>query len=211
MHESTGQNEQNGRTDRRTYLKALGAGALSTGMAGVAGCLGAEAETRGDGCIDTSSVDTSQFETYTNTKDGDGYSINYPVGWRISDDYAQQAYFEPKEPENAEISGTLLVTVEKAAGKTADGLVEAELEKAEERGFDDFEILCRKEVTLSSGQTGPFASFDGYGGGRLMFLVVIENGTSYTVEADLVMTETSVSETTRRLTAAVESFALPGK
>lgn len=36
----------NGRTDRRTYLKAIGAGALATGMAGVAGCLGAEAEKR---------------------------------------------------------------------------------------------------------------------------------------------------------------------
>lgn len=196
----------NGRTDRRTYLKAIGAGALATGMAGIAGCLGAEAEGTG-GCIDASSVDASQFGTYR-SKDGDGYSINYPADWRVSDDYDQQAYFEPRDPANAEISGTLLATVEKAAGKTADRLVEAELEKAEEHGFDDFEILCRKEVTLSSGQTGPFASFDGYGGARYLLLVVIESGTSYTVEADLVMTKTSVSETTRHLTAAVESFAL---
>jgi hypothetical protein len=198
------------KSSRRTYLKALGAGALATGIAGVAGCLGAEAEGTG-GCIDASSVDTSQFDTYTNTKDGGGYSINYPAGWRISDDYAQQAYFEPKEPEKDEITGTLLVTVEKAAGKTADGLVEAELEKTKENSFDDVEIHCQKEVTLSSGQTGSFASYDAFGGARYILLVVIENGTSYTIEADLVMTETSVPKTTRHLTAAVESFALTRK
>ena len=34
---------KNGSTDRRTYLKAVGAGTLATGMVGIAGCLGRDA------------------------------------------------------------------------------------------------------------------------------------------------------------------------
>jgi hypothetical protein len=54
-----------GRTDRRTYLKTLGAGALTTGMVGVAGCLGAEAENRNgsnDGDDNGSATDANETQ-----------------------------------------------------------------------------------------------------------------------------------------------------
>lgn len=62
----------NGRTDRRTYLKAIGAGTLITGIAGLAGCLGAEAETRdnsdGNGsAADANGAQEGKAETDTPT------------------------------------------------------------------------------------------------------------------------------------------------
>ena len=65
----------NGRTDRRTYLKAIGAGALATGMAGLAGCLGAEAETRGNS-DSRETTDSSDNETTTNADEAQASGSN---------------------------------------------------------------------------------------------------------------------------------------
>ena len=77
------------RTNRRTYLKAIGAGALATGIASVAGCLGAEAEKRnGSGGDSGSSADTNNAQeggekpdapTETSNDGGSGGPVSEPA------------------------------------------------------------------------------------------------------------------------------------
>lgn len=88
----------NGRTDRRTYLKVLGAGALTTGMVGVAGCLGAEADTRrgsnDNGGTDTGGDDSdsgsincedlrAEFTAYNAAGTPLIFKFDYPQDWEV--------------------------------------------------------------------------------------------------------------------------------
>ena len=252
-------------TDRRTYLKALGAGALAAGMAGIAGCLGAEAEgnngsnsdggsttagtgaqgggtktnastdaegdegsgelvstssadgdttTNGTGaaqsnggestneCVDSGAVDTSGFETYTNTEDG--YSIAHPIDLEIKDEFA----FETTESVEitGEQFGSVVVEIEEASGKTPEALGEAYVQNLKQAG-EDVELLCQRDVGLSSGQTGKFVEVKD----RLsthMALFVLSEKRTYTIEAGWTPGALVADDTPQISAAIIESFAI---
>ena len=259
-----GHDTTNGRTDRRTYLKALGAGTLATGMAGVAGCLGAEAETRngsgGDsespvdaneaqgggaktdtptdvaqsttadessagssteggqsanGCPDASAVDTSGFETYTNSEDG--YAIKYPADWEINDESDGGRLSATISGTISDIvsdtsTATLLVTIEPAGGKTTGEVMAAYLETLPYDEAETVKVLCRTEITLSSGQTGEFVKFEIDDGTPFLYngvvFVVVANETIYRIDSE--QTIGGNDETDQLYRAIIETFALGG-
>lgn len=164
---------------RRTYLKALGAGGLATS---VAGCLGAEADTRsgsnekdstngspttsGGAATETATADRSEagdrtesgetnakpeFATYTNSEDG--YSIEHPTDWKVIEGSPESTTSVSLESSTG--LELVKVFVGGTGGMTADELVEEVIAGLGE----DSEVLSRKEMPLSGGQTGRFFEY----------------------------------------------------
>jgi hypothetical protein len=227
---------EGGRTDRRTYLKVLGAGALATGMAGVAGCLGAEADspsgsneegstngpptTSGGTATETATADrseagdgtesgemnanTSGFATYTNSEDG--YSIEHPTDWKIIEGGPESTTSVSLESSTG--LELVKVFVGGTGGMTADELVEKVIAGLGE----DSEVLSRKEMTLSGGQTGQFFEYKVVSDeagivNQEKILYVVTGDTAYRVDATSILGITD-PETDQRLNAIIESFAI---
>ena len=244
------------RSHRRTYLKALGTGALVTGMAGFAGCLDAQAEKRNGSGGDSRSTadrneaqdggaktdtpthaaqsttakgsaesaasevkgakacfsdiylaDTSEFETYSSE---DGYTIKYPAESSVDENDSS----ERSVVISTQYGNVVGVSVEPAGGKTVDDFASMYLDgirnDPSKEETEKLQILCRSEITLSSGQTGEFIQLemeDDQPGALKRngeVLLVITNGTLYRVDSGVTYSGGSESG------AMVTSLALGG-